>query len=369
MHNCSAKVAIVVASFEVGGIERVMITLANAFKDLGYKVDFLVCHNCGLYKQDLNPDIEQITLSDFSPGKVTLGRWLQISYRVAKYLLKNPGTKIMVSNRGLGLLVMPSWLFVPNKTSLFLCEAESIIDSELCSSFKKSIQYYAMRLFYKKATGIFSNSLATKNDLIRAYDLPKKKISSIYNPIPFKGSFDAKSQKEEKILLAVGRLVKNKNWGDVIDAFPLVKKRFPMAKLIILGEGPERDNLKNKIVKLGLSNSVFLEGFVRDPTSYYSKAHVLVHTSLWEGFGNVLVEAMSCGTPVVAYDCIGAIREVLEDGKYGKLVEFGNLSALASAIIDQIESPPSQSILMEAVCRFEVVKIAKQYLQCLNLRS
>ena len=158
-----------------------------------------------------------------------------------------------------------------------------------------------------------------------------------------------------------------KNFPDLIRSIVFVKKKYPEIKLNILGQGPEHENLQKLIDELELSSTINLVGFVDNPYEYYASASVFVQTSLWEGFGYVLAEAMACGTPVVAYDSKGAMREILDNGKYGLLTPVGDLQALANAIIQQIEQPTPACLLAEAVQRFNVDIIANQYLEALGV--
>jgi glycosyltransferase involved in cell wall biosynthesis len=143
----------------------------------------------------------------------------------------------------------------------------------------------------------------------------------------------------------------------------MIHKDYPDAKLTIIGDGEERKKLEAEIRLLELDEFVFLPGFVDNPYDYYAQADVFVQTSLWEGFGYVLAEAMACGTPVVAYDAHGAMREILDGGEYGILVPPGNLGALKVAIVSQIEHPTRKEILLRGVDRFNKDKIVNEYLE------
>lgn len=356
------KIALVAASFKVGGVERVLITLANKFFELGYDVDFLVYHDIGPFKQILEPRIRKIVISNDLPGKNNLFRFFNASKQLLKYLRKERDVILFVSNRSLCLNVAPIWFLSGRRAKLFLCEVETIIEEIINSSFKEIAKFALLKYFYRSCSGLIANSMATKYDLIKFCGVSPSKIKAIYNPIPMQKNDVQIKKSTGKILLGVGRLVKNKNFIDLIEVFPRVKSFYPCAKLIILGDGPERCNLEKRVKELKMEKSILFEGFVKDPTPFYLKANVLVQTSLWEGFGNVLIEAMACGTPVVAYNGKGAIREILLDGKYGKLVEVGNLQALGGAIIEQIENSTPREILEESVARFNVDLIAQEYL-------
>lgn len=112
-----------------------------------------------------------------------------------------------------------------------------------------------------------------------------------------------------------------------------------------------------------MQQDVVLTGFINDPSPYYTYADLFVLSSNYEGFGNVIVEAMEVGTPVVATDCESGPREILEDGKYGILVPVRDVDALASAILESLEREHDQEALKRHAATFSVDKIAAQYLE------
>jgi glycosyltransferase involved in cell wall biosynthesis len=134
------------------------------------------------------------------------------------------------------------------------------------------------------------------------------------------------------LLVACGRLKALKGFDYLLDALVMVRKVIP-ANLCIVGEGEERSALEAKIRRLGLQSCVRLMGFQANPFKYMAAADVFVLSSLYEGFGNVIVEAMACGAPVVATDCPHGPREIIEDGRTGILAPPANAAALATAIL------------------------------------
>jgi len=135
---------------------------------------------------------------------------------------------------------------------------------------------------------------------------------------------------------------------------------------MILGEGEERPNLEALVRELGLEEDVALPGFVENPYKYMKRAAVFVLSSRWEGFGNVLVEAMALGTPVVATDCPSGPAEILEGGKWGRLVPVGNHEALAEATLQVLRGEKvgaSARALM-----FSVERMLEEYANVLGVK-
>lgn len=162
------------------------------------------------------------------------------------------------------------------------------------------------------------------------------------------------------VILAAVRLSAEKDYPTLLRAFALMKGRQD-AKLIILGEGDERENLEKLAKALGIDSDVRLLGYVANPYPYMASATVFVLSSIYEGFGNVLVEAMACGTPVVSTDCPYGPGEILEGGAYGALVPVGDASALADAMLQTIRRPIGADVLRARAADFSVRASAREY--------
>jgi len=132
-----------------------------------------------------------------------------------------------------------------------------------------------------------------------------------------------------------------------------------------LGEGDERPKLEALIKERELEEAVALPGFVDNPYKYMKHAAVFVLSSQWEGFGNVLVEAMALGTPVVSTDCPSGPAEILENGKWGVLVPVGDIQQLAKGILSALKKKEINS--MPRALMFSVENIMKEYSNILDI--
>lgn len=141
-------------------------------------------------------------------------------------------------------------------------------------------------------------------------------------------------------VVAMGRLIPQKGFDLLLDAFSDVSLAFPGWKLVILGDGPERSELMSQARSLGIADRVQFLGAVRDPAPYLLRAGFLVMSSRFEGFGNVLIEAMACGLPVVSFDCPSGPAEIVNDGRNGMLVAPQDTAALAHAMKRMIADEP-----------------------------
>lgn len=154
------------------------------------------------------------------------------------------------------------------------------------------------------------------------------------------------------VLVAAGRLAPWKGFADLIRAMAIVRQRRE-ARLLILGDGPLRDELQQLIDELGLQDRIRLEGYVQNPLKYFALADVFVLSSHVEGLPNVLVEAMLCGCTPVSTDCPTGPREVLSGGEAGYLVPVHDATAMAAGILKALEEPVSEAALREAIRPFE----------------
>ncbi|HEX4604218.1 MAG TPA: glycosyltransferase, partial [Candidatus Angelobacter sp.] len=166
-------------------------------------------------------------------------------------------------------------------------------------------------------------------------------------------------------LVAAGRLRKEKGMDLLLDALPAILQRVPGAHLTILGEGPLEARLKKQAVSLGINSAVSFMGFQANPWLYLKYADVFVLPSRYEGLPNAVLEALALGTPVVATDCPGGIREIQRSAPQIVLVPPENTGALTDAIVSilsqQKETHGKPSQAEECLRRFNPQQIADEY--------
>jgi len=185
-------------------------------------------------------------------------------------------------------------------------------------------------------------------------------VHVVYNPAWHAGmavraaespSIALHEQNGDPVIIGAGRFVAQKDFGTLVRAFALLRGR-RVARLVIIGDGHLRAELERLAAELGISEYVSLPGFVENPWAYFARAAVFALSSAHEGFGNVLVEAMACGTPVVSTNCPSGPSEILADGRFGPLVAVGDHVALADAIEAMIENPTPREHLLDRAKEF-----------------
>ena len=196
------------------------------------------------------------------------------------------------------------------------------------------------------------------------------KIDVIYNPAGDERIIELSKEKVEKNyfnnnfnIINIGRLTKQKDHITLLKAMKIVLKKV-QCNLIIIGEGSERDNIYKFIQDNDLENNVNLIGYKSNPWKYLSRSDLFVLSSIWEGFGNVIVESMMLGVPVISSDCNSGPSEILDEGKYGDLFEIRDYHKLSELILKEFNSSESKKKLNLGLQRsnnFSISEISKKY--------
>jgi len=227
-----------------------------------------------------------------------------------------------------------------------------------------------IRVSYPLAEKIIAVSEGVLEDLASISPRAARRGCVIYNPV-FNSEMLRKAEepvfhpwlekKNVPVILGVGRLTSQKNFGLLLRAFRRVQESREV-RLIILGDGNRRESLEAQIEDLGLKDLVDLHGFVENPYPYMKRASLLVLSSDYEGLPSVPIQALACGCPVVATDCPSGPREILEDGKWGRLVPVGEEAALAEAINESLDEEHDPERLRQRAMDFSVDRAVDEYL-------
>lgn len=233
------------------------------------------------------------------------------------------------------------------------------------------------RVFYPRAQAVIAVSQGVADDLEGLIGTGRARVLVIPNPVvtPDLTALAAAAADHPwfapepiapPVVLAAGRLSPQKDFPTLIRAFALLVRQRDL-RLLILGEGPERAALETLIQDLGLTGRVALPGFRANPFALIARARLFVLSSAWEGLPGVLIQAMACGTPVVATDCPSGPREVLADGRYGPLVPVGDPQALAQAMGETLDQPMDSDVLRARAADFGLAPVTRRYLEVLGL--
>ena len=369
------KIAFIINSLAGGGAERVVSTLSNYLVEHGYKITIILLEkNEVQYK--LNNKIKIIVLKT---SKITkgMGKLLFIPLQAVElsHIIKKNKIDQSMSFLTRANLVFSFTKFFSDK-NVIISQRNNAKKNYETNNIQNIIMNFLIKKLYKKADKIVAISSGIKDSLHKDYDVDISKIQVIYNPQnnkliqnPYIGKLTFDFKKEYKYFITLGRLIKLKDHKSMIEAFYIVSQKYPHLKLLILGEGELKNDIKLLINKLNLNNQVILLGFIKNPFDYLKKADIFVFSSRFEGFGNVLVEAMACGLPVISTNCPSGPSEILENGKYGILTEVENKKELAKAMIDMLDNSTYSYFQKQSLQRakdFDVAIIAKKYLEVLS---
>jgi glycosyltransferase involved in cell wall biosynthesis len=229
-----------------------------------------------------------------------------------------------------------------------------------------------VRSLYRQAAAVTAISQGIACELADSFDVPRQRLHVIPNSVDL-GRVQAMAAAPaehpwlagpEPVVLAVGRLHSQKGFSDLLHAFCHVAAQRP-ARLIILGEGAERTRLEQLAAELGIAERVALPGFAANPFAYMAQAALFVLSSHFEGFGNVLVEALAAGAPVVATRAPSGPEEILQDGVTGLLTPVGDPPALAQAMLRVLDDPALAERLRNAgrlrAADYDIAAIGRRY--------
>jgi len=362
-------VAIFLRGLYGGGAEKVLVNLASGFIERGLNVDLVLVRATGPYLEQVSSKVRIVDLKARSvPSSLP---------KLTHYLRQvRPTTLLAALHYPCEIAVLAKRL--AGVSTRVIVSEHNTLSQEAARIPQKSVQLspLAARLIYPWADGIVAVSQGVADDLAKITRLSSDRIPVIYNPIVLPELFTLAQEPvehcwfkpgESPVILGVGRLHPQKDFPTLIRAFAEVRK-VQQARLMILGDGPERQSLTNLISELGLAEDVALPGFVQNPYAYMAKASVFVLSSAWEGLGNVLVEAMAIGTPVISTNCESGPEEILAKGKYGALVPVGDSTAIAQAVTS-ILTGTTRKLDPGWLDQFTLEVCVQKYLALLGLES
>ncbi|MDO6515537.1 glycosyltransferase [Neptuniibacter sp. 2_MG-2023] len=340
--NSIKKISLIMPSFRGGGAERVFIDLADGFVNAGYIVDLVVLSDDGPYREFVNKKIKVVCLSGESASRSF--------FKLKKYIKICNSTTIISCLTHLNIIVLLSSAFSRFKGQVIVTEHNHYsLEKENLPPIKSFFLKVCARLLYPIADHVVAVSQGVADDLSAHLKLDSNRVEVIYNPIDFERISSLSKCIPENItpfmsellsrryFIGIGRLVKQKRYDLMITAFREVHRYDSDVFLVILGDGPLESELRQLIEDSKLENCVYLLGFLDNPFYLLSSANALVLSSDFEGFGNVIAEALVLGTPVVSTNCPSGPSEILADGKFGILVESGEINELAEAMFETLQ--------------------------------
>jgi glycosyltransferase involved in cell wall biosynthesis len=333
------RVALFLPNLAGGGAERVFAVLAEGLAAGGIETEMVLADAEGPHLAAVRATVPVIDLHAGSTRQSVLP--------LARYLRRRR-PDVLVAALG-HANVVAVWA-----RSLARVETAVVVTHHLglptrSSSFGSRLWFALRARFYPWADAIVAVSQDMAVDLARSIGVDRDRIEVIHNPViapdlltlgDAEVSHPWLAPGQPPVVVGIGRLERQKDFPTLVRAVGLLRHERPL-RLIILGEGDERPALEALVRELGLQDDVALPGFVDNPYAFLSRAGVFALSSIYEGLPTVLIEALALGTPVVSTDCRTGPREILENGRLGRLVPIGQPQALAAAIATTLDDRPA----------------------------
>lgn len=361
------KLAVLCSFSGDGGVERI-VKLLCAELAKSVQVDLLVMRMEGAHAKAFPENVNLVPLKARHSATVVpeLARYLKEAKPEVLLAAKDrAGRAALRAQRRAGSTV-PVWLQIHTNLSAAL---------EGKTALRRWLRSLPMRRAYPAAAGVICVSEGVRQDVIKLSGLPASRVHAIYNPVisPEIERLAAEPiphewlrERSVPVVIGIGRLTRQKDFATLIQAFALMQTQ-RACRLILLGEGAEREALQQCVDQLGLNDRVLFAGFQSNPYAWLARADVFALSSAWEGSPTVLAEALALGVPSVSTRCPSGPSEMLAEGRYGPLVAVGDHAALAQAMIDTLAAPLPPETLREAVAEYRVEISARRYLQQLGL--
>lgn len=343
------RIAFFIPSLAGGGAERVFVLLSRALQRRGWAVDLLVAQREGPYLADVSPSVRLISFD-------TAGTLAAIPSLVAYMRAERPSLlcSALPTAHIAAALALCVLRFFPGARTFLPKHVATIHELPTrrrteSRTLRERAATRGAEVAIRRAEAVVAVSKAVAADTRSVTGVPRKRLHVVYNPIEVNRIQRARppaphpwlAEDGPPVVLSAGRFVRQKNMEALVRALAATTRP---RRLILLGDGPHRSIIDSLVHELGLEARVECPGFVSDAYAYMAHADVFALASRWEAFGNVVVEALAAGTPVVCSDADGGVTEILRDPRrpepFGEIVPSGDPHALARALERVIEDPP-----------------------------
>ena len=355
-----------------------MVTLANAFAARGYRVDLVVARSGGEFADRVSDEVQIVGLDPWwlGAGLQRVGKGPAViasAPALATWLRRERPDVLLSSSNPANLTALIARRMAGSDTPVAI-SVNVQASSAATRAGRHPLLAKLMRRLYPEADSIVAISQGVADDLASFASLAPSRIETIHNPVDAARIAELGAEPHSDpwlvegavpLVLAVGKLKRQKDFATLLRAFAKLRARRPV-RLVILGRGPEHGALRRLASELGVAGDVRLPGFARNPAAWMARASVFAVSSAWEGFSNVLVEALACGTPVVSTDCPSGPAEILQDGALGPLIPVGDANAMAKALELVLDTPPDPAALRARAACFSVDHAAERYLAVLE---
>lgn len=365
------RVAVFIKHLSIGGLQRILVRMANELAARGLEVDLVVAKGKGPLLSQISSNVRFVPLH-------SKRLWYAV-YHLKRYLSREQPDVLLAAGWQVNLIAIWARMLARHRVRLVISVRTNTTEQAKSTKlWYASINPTAVRIFYPLADAIIAVSRGVRDDLHSISHRVSAKTTVIYNPV-VDDDLLSKAQQDVShswfderdiipVIVSVGRLDPQKNFSLLLRAFREVLDT-RQARLVLVGDGSERRELEQLAADLKIDQWVHFAGFKQNPYPYLANANLFVLSSNFEGFGLVLVEALACGCPIVSTDCPSGPREILEDGRWGRLVPPADSSQLAHAMLESLQSDHDYAALRKRAMHFSVDRAANAYIQVMGLQT
>lgn len=343
------EIAFYLPSLAGGGAERAILSLANQFVDSGISIDLVLENAQGQYLSEASNGLVIIDLSVGESGSSIL--------QLRKYLKSANPAVVMSALDMMNIKLILVAKSIGYKGKVVLGQRATIKPVyEKLKWFHRLFYEICIRYLYRLADTVVSNSYAASSELVDIFGISPRMVSTIQNDVDIQGIRKLSNAAvddpwlascDSPLIISVGSLTERKDVGTIIRAVHGVLK-VRNVRLVLLGEGQQLQYLKELTTELDLDSHVYFFGFDVNPYRWMKRADLLVSASHAEGFPNIIAQALALNMRIVATNCPGDSANILENGRWGKLVPVGDHLQMAEAILDSLETPSQSDVSVRA---------------------
>src|SRR5579859_3612070 len=358
------RLAIYMSDLSGGGVEAMKLRLIPVLCAAGWDVTLLLSVARGELKGALTVNVRVQELGG--------GRALADLIPLAQFLRQRRPHVLLSSLNHNNLVAILAKILSRTHTKAIFCQHNSLSNEvKEMENWKYRVVPMGYRLLNRFAARAVAVSRGVAEDMARIAGVRRDHIAVIYNPV-IDADFDERANEPVShpwfgaglppVFISAGRLTAQKDHLTLLRAFARFRQQH-IGRLMILGAGPLLEPLQSEAAGLGIAEAVSFEGFKSNPLPYIREAHAFVLSSRYEGFCNAIVEALGCGTQVIATDCPYGPAEILQGGEFGTLVPVGDVEAMAAAMIESLGTQPNRADIIGRASEFTVEIAANNYLR------
>lgn len=359
-------ISILLPDLRGGGVERIRIVLAHEFSRVGHSVEFVLMQAHG--------ELLEEAKASFSVVDLECPRARALPLTLARYLRRRRPDALIAAMWPLTAIAPVAAKLSGHRCKVLVSEHNTLsVQYRSWGGLHQTMLRGSMSLGYRFSNKRVAVSGGVAKDIARLSGLRLEHFDVVHNPVPPRPTSSPAAVAAVEAMwgapagariVTVGSMKGQKNHPLLLQAFAKLAR--PDARLMFVGDGQGRGELLSLARELGVADRVILAGFHPDPTPFYQTADLFALSSNYEGFGNVIVEALACGIPVVSTDCPSGPGEILDGGRYGHLVPVGDVDAMTAALLAALDEPLAPANLQARAADFHPAKAAGVYLDLLS---